>query len=189
MAEKPVRKNIGKLWTRSCTQPECKWPALVLSSPARCPAHLEDFERWITRVEKERDRDLQSLAREQYVVICEEHAPVSGMFYHKLAGEPPPNISYRLDDALTFIALAAASGVIGNLAYDGLKRIVLRLLGEEKESLFDEHLSIGMYEEVRTLIHRESERRDEGTAKVVEHEVQLKHRLIIERRRKGRLSK
>jgi len=173
---KRPRHTFGK----RCTSDGCPTPALVLSDPPSCPNHIADFEEWISRVEREPDTYLSALARESYVMIAEDFGPVSSRFYHKAAGEPPPNVAYRLTDPLVFCALAAASGVIGNVAYDALKALVGRLIGTKRETLVEEKITSEFYERVRTEIHGADPPKNQ-LPEFVKREVELKHRLIIEK--------
>jgi hypothetical protein len=147
---------------------------------------LEDFEKWVRAVEAEKDWVIQTLAREQYVVMCEEFAPVSGFLYHKAAGEPPPGRHAMLDPVLTFMALAAASGVIGNLAYDLLKGIILGLVGRREEKRFEQKISFEVYEESRSTVHTVAASTLADTARNVQREIEVKYRLLVETRRARR---
>jgi hypothetical protein len=176
---------------RSCSEPSCKVPALILSDPPACHLHCKDFEKWIENVEKEKEHLLATLAREHYLVMCEEIAPVSRIFYHKAAGEPAPNVHCRLSDVVSFMALASASGVIGNLAYDVVKHFVLRLVGRKQDPVFEARIGPELYERVRVEIHGAPANADLNVQLSVEREIALKYRLLVERRagkraRKGR---
>jgi hypothetical protein len=193
MRKKKTRSNAGEELIRRvgelnkpCSFPECKLSPLPLSVPTRCPAHLEDFEKWVRAVEAEKDWVIQTLAREQYVVMCEEFAPVSGFLYHKAAGEPPPGRHAMLDPVLTFMALAAASGVIGNLGYDLLKGIILRLVGRREEKRFEQKISFEVYEESRSTVHTVAASTLADTARNVQREIEVKYRLLVETRRARR---
>ncbi|MGO9402589.1 MAG: hypothetical protein ACLPVW_03860 [Terriglobales bacterium] len=132
---------------------------------------------------------LAALAREQYVVIHEEQAPVSGLFYHKVSGEPPPNVAARVSDVLAFCALAAASGAIGNLAYATLRGLVLKLVGPKRQDQFDNKISAEFYEQVRGQIHGADSAPNERAPESVQLDVRLKYRLIVERReRRGKVA-
>jgi hypothetical protein len=171
-------KNIA----RQCAHKGCQIPAVLLSDPPTCPAHLPDLKSWINRVETEKDRIIAILAREQYLVLCEEHGAVSGVFYHKVSGEPPPNISARVDNVLAFCALAAASGVIGNFSYAVLRSLVTKLIGKPEGKRFDERITAEFYEKVRTQIHGRDKSLAGGPFDSLETELELKYRLIVERR-------
>lgn len=176
---KKTRYTLGK----HCSADGCRSLALVLSDPPSCPGHIADLEAWILRVEHEPDKHLSALARESYVIAAEEFGPISSRFYHKAAGEPPPNIKYRLSDIVVFCVLAATSGVIGNIAYDALKILAKRLMGAKTDRCIDERITFEFYEHVRTEIHG-AERPNGDIPRNVEHEIELKHRLIIESKEK-----
>jgi hypothetical protein len=179
----------NRLVINRCSFTDCKIHALVLSDPPFCPVHLPDLAAWISRVEQEKDRMLAALAREQYIVIHEEQAPVSGLFYHKVSGEPPPNVALRVSDVLAFCALASASGVIGNLAYATLRNLVLKLVGPERQQQFDNKISAEFYEHVRGQVHGENVAADERALESVQLDLRLKYRLIVEKReRRGRIA-
>jgi hypothetical protein len=132
---------------------------------------------------------LAVLAREQYLVIHEEQAPVSGLFYHKVSGEPPPNVAARVSDVLAFCALAAASGAIGNLAYATLRNLVLKLVGPKRQEQFDNKITAEFYERVRGQIHGADSAPSERAPESVQLDVRLKYRLIVERReRRGKVA-
>lgn len=156
--------------------------ASLLSDPPFSHASLPDFERWIEAVELEPDGMVRSIATQAYVVYHEDYDPVSSRFYRLVGGTPPPGVHYYIGEILIFIALAAANGVVGNLAYDALKRIVHPFLTSESKVTFEEKVSFEEYETVRKELHKEDARTDAPTISIVEKEVGLKHRLLIERK-------
>lgn len=97
-----------------------------------------DFETWVERVEREPSETARVIATQFYVVYHEEEDPVSSQLYRLVGGTPPPGVHYYIGETLTFIALAAASGVVGNLTYDALKRIVNHFLTPESKITFEE---------------------------------------------------
>lgn len=103
------------------------------------------------------------------------------MFYHKLSGEPPPNVAHRLNDLVAFFALAAASGIVGNLAYDVLKALVLHLAGDDLPDKFEAKITAELYENVRSTVHVEAGKTDDQTLSTVRRDVELKYRLIVEK--------
>jgi hypothetical protein len=143
---------------------------------------LPDFERWIEAIEREPEKMVRIMATEAYVVRHEEDDPVSSRFYRIVGGPPPPGVYCHIGVVPTFIALAAASGVVGNLAYDALKKIVRSFLTSESKVTFEEKISFEEYETARKELHKDDARTDASTLSIVEKEVGLKHRLLIERK-------
>jgi len=153
--------------------------ASLLSGALSNHASLSDFEQWIEAVESEPDRMLRITATQAYVVYHEEADPISSRFYRIVGGTPPPGTHYYIGEALTFIAYAAASGVIGNVAYDVVKQIVRALLPPKNQTTFEEKISFEEYETIRKELHKEDAADD---ATNVAKEIGLKHRLLIERK-------
>ena len=156
--------------------------AALLSNPPWNHAGLLDFERWVEAVEREPNQVLRIVATQAWVVYHEEADPVSSRFYRIVGGTPPPGTNYYIGETLTFIAYAAASGVVGNLAYDLVKRIVQSFLSPASQVTFEEKVSFEEYETVRKELHKEDARNDTLTTSNVEKEIGLKHRLLIERK-------
>jgi 5'-3' exonuclease len=63
-----------------------------------------------------------------------------------------PGVSYSISDIALFLLTAAASGVVGNVAYDALKAFVARL-GKTEERLFEEIIIEEEYESQRIATH------------------------------------
>ena len=143
---------------------------------------LPDFRRWVEAVESEPDKMAQIIATQAYVVTHEENDPVSSRFYRIVGGTPPEGVHYYIGEIFIFIALAAASGVVGNLAYDAFKKIVQPLLASKSEVTFEEKISFEEYEDVRKEFHSRDPRTDTLTIDRVGEEVALKYRLLIERK-------
>jgi hypothetical protein len=79
--------------------------------------------------------------------------------------------------------LAAAGGVIGNLAYDALKKIVQSLIGPKNDAKLDEIIGLDFYEENRRGLHGHPAMDDAEVVARVEHDVHLKYRILIKRGR------
>ena len=156
--------------------------ASLLSDPPFSDASVPEFEKWIEAVECEPDKSVGMIASQAYVVYHEQYDPVSSRLYRLVGGTPPPGVHYYIGQIPIFIALAAASGVVGNLAYDILKRIVLPFLTPEGRITFEEKISFEEYETVRKESHQEDARTEPSAISRVEKEVGLKHRLLIERK-------
>jgi hypothetical protein len=156
--------------------------AKLLSAMPFGHVSLPDFEQWIEAVEREPNNTVRIIATQAYVVSHEEYDPVSSRFYRIVGGTPPPGVHYYIGEVFIFIALAAASGVIGNLAYGAFKKIIQPFLASKSEVLFEEKISFEEYEEVRKEFHKRVPRTDAPTIDRVGKEVALKYRLLIERK-------
>lgn len=169
----------------TCTYDGCKLPSSPLSSPPRCALHLEDYEAWVRKVEREKTRMVQVLARETYVVTLEHFHPVVGPLYKKVSGTRP-NARAMMPEIPTFIVVSAASGMIGNFAYDVFKNIVLRVLGKKKSRPLERILPEERYEEFRKSLPAINQQPD-ATVEELEIIIKLNYRLLVESRssRKG----
>jgi hypothetical protein len=156
--------------------------ASLLSDLPISHARLTDFERWVEKVEREPKSSRRILETQAYVVCHEELDPVSSRFYRLVGGTPPPGVHYYIGEVPIFIALAAASGVVGNLAYDALKKIVCSFLDSESRVIFEEKVTFEEYETIRKEFHEEDAQTGTGLISIVEREVGLKRRLLIERK-------
>ncbi|HMF63314.1 MAG TPA: hypothetical protein VK608_04435 [Edaphobacter sp.] len=163
--------------------PEVSKIAALLSGARKIYSSVDEFEQWVNSVEQEPARNARICATQMYIVYHEEQDPVSSRFY-RIVGRLSPEMHAYIGPILTFMALAAASGVVGNLTYDALKALVLPFLRAKEKTTFEERLTFEEYETVRKEIHMEDASSEPSTTEIVEKEVGLKYRLIFERKTK-----
>lgn len=142
---------------------------------------VDEFEQWVDSVEHEPDRMTRIHATQAYIVFHEDHDPISSRLY-RMVGRLSPETHAYIGPILTFIAFAAASGVVGNLTYDALKARVLPFLSPKEKVTFEERVTLKEYETVRKEVHRADGRSEPSTVRIIEKEVGLKYRLILERK-------
>ena len=144
-------------------------------------ASVDEFEQWVDSVEREPDRLARIHATQAYIVYHEDHDPITSRLY-RMVGRLSPETHAYIGSILTFMAFAAASGVVGNLTYDALKALVHPFLSPKEKVAFEERVTFEEYEAVRREIHMTDASSEPSTAKIVEKEVGLKYRLILERK-------
>jgi hypothetical protein len=183
---------------RPCPIDGCDWNALPFSEPARCPIHIDDLERWYDHaiaisagLASDNTSDasgmkamimramLKNLYRESLL-----HRPYCGGLYQsfKHSVDPRDKVAFSFADVIYFSLAAAASGIIGHLAYDAVKGVIKRI-GEKNEATsleqtFEETVAISQYEEFRIKENGEGDPLIEVDT-IIQTDIERKYKLIV----------
>lgn len=192
----------------TCNYPGCSSYALLLSEPPRCSRHITDLDGWynnvwdtsVARKTWKRfisDRTMpimQGSAHEIYIELVLQEHPSGMELYrdYKQRVDPNPDVCFSFDDTVYFAISAAVSGIIGNLAYDALKKILRHISRKSKrhevETTFDEVIREEKYEELRISIHRGKHAQVDSEMRITK-KVERRYHLIVSRGYRGMLRK
>jgi len=145
-----------------CAIPNCKVPALLFSEPPRCITHTSNLEDWYDRFEEvlsavemsSSEREWEQLVARNVIAGEVFREPVAAELYGHWARRADPHGTkrFRIAEIGSFCLLAAASGILGNATYDGVKALVRRLC-EADEPVFKRFVASERYEEMRHRLH------------------------------------
>jgi len=126
---------------RACSNGGCDSPSMPLSEPPLCREHIPDLEIWYEAALV----DLRAANQLDAPPIGQGF--VHDMYRYALVSKGLPRILYEefeerekagreiafsFADIIFFIVKAAAAGVIGSLSYDGLKRVIRKVVGSKE---------------------------------------------------------
>ena len=114
----------------------------------------ETAERWVKKLSAKEEENQSFLVHSLYV-SCFHRNRIFAAFYEDLTDRlrGGRKIKYKLSDPAMWVLLVAASGVIGNLAYDAIKEIVNRIRNPEDTPSLEETVTIEFYERNRQELH------------------------------------
>lgn len=183
----------------NCSIDGCTHLALIFSEPPRCCAHIENLDAWFDNVLSETvahsiPNSAQTIADpERIFTAFSAHEIYRGLLLNNPVGQdlyadfqnrvdPRKEVSFSFDDVVYFVLIAAASGVIGNFAYEVLQSIVRKLNKKHNsrklEDTFEEVVRETKYEELRIRYHADSLRKTEATSEL-ETEINTRYRLVM----------
>jgi hypothetical protein len=91
------------------------------------------------------------------------------------------DVSFKFADIVMWVLSAAASGIVGNLAYDALKTLVRRLT-RKKDAFFERIVSLKIYERERTRIHGDDVK-PVVSDKTTETKIRLRYKRTLTKKR------
>jgi|GEM_PF-6516981 len=179
----------------NCQVKGCSGLALSLSEPPRCSLHIENPDAWFEQyVEVLSQPGIPEIGRKFSLSVAHDlyrtvliQNPIRKEFYQafKKRVDPRSDVNFSFEDIIYFAVAAAASGVIGNLVYDGLKTLFHSLMSrrqkKELEETFEYVVIKEHYEEQRRLQHGEDMGIIDAPPEIIA-EIELKYELIIEYR-------
>ena len=172
-----------------CSIPGCGIPALSLSDPPYCRAHIGSLEDWYEHFSgaidsidaSESDREMERfLAKKEFSSLVYRDS-VAAELYRDWSErvEPSGSRKFSIAEIASFCLLAAASGVVGNAAYDAIKAL-LRRLNPKNELMLERMVSPEKYEEIRRRLHSGDSARIE-VSEDIEILVRRRYRILVER--------
>ncbi|MBA4032702.1 MAG: hypothetical protein C0478_17685 [Planctomyces sp.] len=91
------------------------------------------------------------------------------------------NAAYSFSDVVYFVLIAASSGIIGNFAYDAVKKSIKKLAMNndpaEIEAIYEKVVRETKYEELRVQYHPDGSCIIESTSQL-QMEIQTRYRLV-----------
>ena len=127
-----------------CSQPGCEQSALILTDPPRCFEHEHDIDTWYERMSSRFKRTdsaadnlealvaratLFNLYRES-IFRDREGATLYKDYKNRI--EPSDDVQFSFADVVYFVIAAAASGIIGNAAYDAIRAFLSKFPGSRR---------------------------------------------------------
>lgn len=165
----------------------------MFSLPPRCSQHTDDPDAWFEGVISamalaEVTESMRSLtlgmSHGLYRVIAVEGNDVGRALYsdYKNRVDPSKTIAFSFTDIVYFSLAAAASGVIGNFAYDVIKSAIKNVSQKHRNHELVESFEMVVretrYEQLRIEQHSDGSSKIEATAKL-ETEVERRYCLIV----------
>jgi len=158
-------KIMKMLFGKKCYVENCDENALLLSEPPSCFVHIQDMDEWYESIEGKLslydfDEPLRmvilALANNLYQEHLLHEYPANELFNdYKHRVIPDDKIQPCFPDTVYFILTAATTGIIGNITYHALKKLLSRVISgkgkidEEFEIIIDSE----KYEKIRKSIH------------------------------------
>lgn len=167
-----------------CFHAGCLRPVVWYTNPPLCRRHMGSLDEWFAGVKRASDAHGIGLAHHMYLYESVRHGPAR-IFHNiyerrerrKLGG----HVAFHFADIVFFCAAAAASGVIGNLTYDALKKLIARIRNPKRELIpggaFEHIVQRRTYNEVRT--EHNGRQRARRVTKQVEEAISLKYELMV----------
>lgn len=127
------------------------------------------------------------MASNLYEAAILQH-PIRGVLYREFKNEidPQEGVHFQFENLVYFVIAAAASGIVGNLAYDAVKAILRRLTWRNQDELterLERVISEVRYERLRSQKHSVLPPSSEPN-EVIVREIRTKYRLLVERKKK-----
>jgi hypothetical protein len=189
--------------TKKCEFKGCDNPALPLSSPPLCSVHIPDLDSWfisfreqLTSLDVPEDASETSRAILDFVhglalemgselynsALLQD--PLCGELYKEFKNsiDPRDEVQFSFDEIVYFLIADAASGIVGNLAYDALKEIIRRISKRENDAkLIEQYEKTVFFTKCESLrIERHGSLPSSVEAKAeIEAEVKTKYHLIV----------
>lgn len=175
-----------------CSVVRCKRNSMILSEPPLCSHHVKDLDGWYnelpSRIEAIGGDELQDamvlgVAHDQYRILLVLQTPeASSMmkrFEKNLArGE---DARFYLTDIVYFAVVAAATGILGNLAYDALKRLLKRITQDDEASRALEDVASEVFYEIRRKRRHKSRAGSTIVNRELEISLKIRYRLLVQR--------
>lgn len=175
--------------TRTCEVQGCTGPGLMFTEPVRCSVHVRDLDEWFESAKprfmamgEPAGQILASLASEVYKSALIQRGP-SRTLYAEFKNEidPRPEVSFSFENLVYFAIGAAASGILGNAAYDSVKMLVRRLSRKTSAPVaerFDQVVTVARYERLRIERYGQQQPTGDLEERVV-LEIERRYRLLV----------
>ena len=127
---------------------------------------------------------MKAIAHDLYrqATITEHEAGKELYFDFKNRVDPRKEVNFSFDDTVYFVICAALSGVVGNFAYDVIKKIIhhIRVKPKQKdpEEVFTKVIKLEKYEEIRVSIHKGNPSRTSAEEYLIK-KIERRYRLIV----------
>lgn len=172
-----------------CGATGCRAAALPLSTPPRCRRHVVSVEDWYDDFRHRlAEMSLSRAEHETEVLLALQDVrglvhidPVASQLYTDWYSrvEPAGERRFNIGDLAVFCLMAAASGVVGNVAYDALKAIV-RSINENATQCFGTMVTPENYDELRTELHPGEGAQFEVTEEITVS-IRRRYRIFVDR--------
>ena len=178
---------------QNCYFDSCNCSAIPFSHPPSCSFHIQDIDSWfesldgkLSTIDMDEDRKLLTLiiSKDIYKNFFFKESNFIEL-YRDYKNKIDPNDKYQflLDDIIYFILIAAASGIVGNFAYDAIKKLVHRI-GNKTEKLDEKFKATINSEKYEELLKRCNHEGNPNIEIDIEFEIKIekKYRLLIRNR-------
>jgi hypothetical protein len=177
---------------RRCGIDGCDGLALILSEPPRCYGHIENADAWFETVLSETVApDVPRAAREMATHMAHDlyrnvllNNPLGQELYADYRNRVALRkmVAFSFADVVYFGLIAAASGIIGNFAYDVVKSIVRNLAEKHRApklaESYERVVRETRYEELRIEYHSGDSCNLQSTTEL-EREIETRYRLVV----------
>ena len=186
----PKQKTLKRV---TCSHDGCSLPPAWYTDPPLCRRHRGPLDEWYAGVKRrsgKRSNWAEGLALPHSMYLSESVArgPAHTFFhdyYRRRQGGR--RVAFSLADMAYFCAAAAASGVVGNLAYDALKNLIARIRTPQREIIggetaFEAIVEEQTYERIRKHLHGRARALD--GSEELEEKITIKYKLMVTRKQR-----
>jgi hypothetical protein len=166
---------------------------LVDSQPPSCIFHIQDIDEWFESLERKLST-IADLDESHNLLILISHDIYKQSFFHrkpffkelyydyKKKIDPEDECQFSFTDIIYFCLYTAASGIIGNFAYDAIKRLVHKINKEEKlDEGFEGIVNPEKYDELRKIRNPRSGPKIDIDVEF-EIDIKRKYRILLRKR-------
>lgn len=183
-----------------CAHRGCSRPPLWYTDPPTCRRHMGSLDEWFAQVKRRSGKRYSPGVRHQMYLYESVRRGPGRIFFREYEDrakhERGPGqaasrgaverggrvVAFHLSDIVFFCAAAAASGVIGNFAYDALKAFLARIRAPRRELIggtvsFESIVEKRTYNRIRRELH--GGKRPVTSNEEIERSIETKYELMV----------